>query len=86
MQQFEKSNVTLKKDHMTNILLIKDMVVEHCYRRFGCETIHPIQKFISMDFLQMFCVITWASSLFTSEVVEAVRGQKHHISVHTLAL
>ena len=27
MQQFEKSNVTLKKDHMTNILLIKDMVV-----------------------------------------------------------
>ena len=42
------------------ILLIKDMVVKRCNRRFGCETIHPTQKFTSMNLLQMPCVITWA--------------------------
>ena len=42
-------------------------------------------KVNSMNLLQMPCVITsW--SFLTSEVVEAVRGQKHHISGHTLAL
>ena len=67
------------------ILLIRDMVVERWNRRFGCETIHPTQKFTSMNLLQMPCVITWAWSFLTSEVVETVRGQKHHISTHTLA-
>ena len=65
----------------TIILLIRDMVVECCYRRFGCETIHPTQKYISMNLLQMSCVITWAWSFLTPEVVEAVRGQKRHISI-----
>ena len=46
--------------------------------RFGRQTIHPTQKFASMNLLQMPCVITWAWSFLTSEVVEAVRGQKHH--------
>jgi hypothetical protein len=55
-------------------------------RRFGCETIHPTENFISMNLLQMSCVITYAWSFLTSEVVEAVRGQKHHILAHTLAL
>ena len=68
------------------ILLIRDMEVERWNRQFGCETIHPTQKFISMNLFQMSCVITWAWSFLTSEVVEAVRGQKHHISAHTLAL
>ena len=47
-------------DYPVSILLIRDMVVERCNRRFGCETIHPTQKFISMNLLQMSCVITWA--------------------------
>ena len=74
------------------------------YLYFGCsyiqhhsQTIHPTENFISVNLLQMSCVITkmtciqptfvitWAWSVLTSEVVEAVRGQKHHISVHTLA-
>ena len=54
------------------------MVVERCYRQLGRETIHPTQNFISMNLLQMSCVITWTSLFLTSEVVEAVRGQKHH--------
>ena len=57
----------------TIILLIRDMVVG----RFGCETIHPTQKLTSMNLLQMPCMITWAWSFFTFEVVEAVRGQKY---------
>ena len=40
---------------MVSILLIRDTVVESCYRRFGSET---IQKFTSMKLLQMPCVIT----------------------------
>ena len=71
-------------DETFTILLIRDMVVERWNRRFSCETIHPTQKFISMNWLQMSCMITW--TWFTCEVVEADRGQKHHILVHTLAL
>ena len=57
-----------------------------CYIQHHAQTIHPTDFFISMNLLQMSCVITWAWSFLTSEVVEAVRGQKHHISTHTLAL
>ena len=57
-----------------------------CYIQHHAQTIHPTENFISMNLLQMSCVITWAWSFLTSEVVEAVRGQKHHISTHTLAL
>ena len=49
------------------------MVVEHWNRQFSCETIHPTQKFTSK--MQMPCLIRWAWSFFTSEVVEADRGQ-----------
>jgi hypothetical protein len=52
----------------------------------GGQTIQLTENLISMNLLQISFVITWAWSLLTSEVVEAVRGQKHHISVHTLAL
>ena len=62
------------------------MAVERCYKLYGCETIHSTQKFISMNLLQMPSMITWARSILTPEDVEAVRGQKHHISMHTLAL
>ena len=58
------------------ILLVRDMVVERWNRRFGCEIIHPTQKFILIK--QMSCVITRAQLFLTSEVVEAVRGHKHH--------
>ena len=54
-------------------------------RQFCCQTIHPTQKFTSMNLLQMSCVITWAWSFLISEFVEAVRGQKHHITTQTLA-
>ena len=30
----------------------------------------------------MSCVITWALSFLTSEVLEAVRGQKHLLGAH----
>ena len=43
----------------------------------------PYILFISMNLLQMSSVITWAWSFMNSEVVEAVKGQKYHISVHT---
>ena len=43
------------------ILLIRDMVVKRWNRQFGCETIHPTQKFTSMNLLQMTCVITLAA-------------------------
>ena len=62
-----------------SFLLIRDIVVERWNRRFGCETLHPTQKFTLMNLLQMSRVITWAWSFLISEVVEAVRGQKHHI-------
>ena len=52
----------------------------------GGQTVQLTENLISMNLLQIFCVITWAWSFLTSEVVEAVRGQKHHISAHTLAL
>ena len=43
-----------------HILLIRDMVVECWNRQFGCEIIHPTENSISMNLLQMSCVITWA--------------------------
>ena len=44
--------------YIYNIFLIRDMVVESWYRQFGRETIHPTQKFTSMNLLQMPWVIT----------------------------
>ena len=46
------------------------------------KTVHPTENLISMNLLQMSCVITWAWLFLTFEVVEAVRGQKHHICTH----
>jgi hypothetical protein len=45
-----------------------------CYIQHHAQTIHPTEKIISMNLLQMSSVITWAWSFLTSEVVEAVRG------------
>ena len=61
------------------------MYFGYCHIQHHTQTIHPKENFISMNLLQMSCVITWALSFLTFEVVEAVRGQKH-VSVHTLAL
>ena len=61
------------------------MVIERWNRWFGCETIHHTLKFTLINLLQTSCVITWKWSFLTSEVVEAFRGQKHYISMHTLA-
>ena len=82
----ENHNLQTLNQIISIILLMRDMVVKCWKRRFGCETIHSTQKFTSMNFLQMPCVITWAWSFLTSEVVEADRGKKHHISAHILAL
>jgi hypothetical protein len=46
----------------------------------------PTKKFSSINFLQMPCVTIWAWSFLTFEVLDAVSGQKHHISMQTLAL
>ena len=44
-------------DYPVSILLIRDMVVKRCNRRFGRETIHPTKQFTSMNLLQISCVI-----------------------------
>ena len=64
------------------LILIRDMVVERCSRKFGCETIHPTQKFTSINLFQMSCLITWAWSFLNSEVVEAVRCQMSYLGAH----
>ena len=50
---------------VNGILLLRDMVVESCYRQFGRETIHQTQKYASMNLLQMSCEITWAQKKFS---------------------
>ena len=35
----------------TVILLIRDMVVERCNRRFGCKTLHPTKKVYFNEFV-----------------------------------
>ena len=54
-------------------------------RQHHGQTIHPTENYISMNLFKILCVVTWAWLFLTSEVLEAVRGQKHHISTHTLA-
>ena len=46
-----------------HILLIRDMVVECWNRQFGCEIIHPTENSISMNLLQMSCVMPKTSYL-----------------------
>ena len=58
------------------ILSIRDMVVQHCYRRFGCETIHPTKKFISMNSLQMSCMITLKNKQHHSQTVQEIKQRK----------
>ena len=61
------------------------MEVKHWNRQFGCETIHLTQKLTSMNLLQMPMVITWTWLFLSSNVVEVLKGQKHHISAHTFS-
>ena len=51
-------SVNLIDGPINAILLIRDMVVKSWNRRFGSETVGPIQKFTSMKLLQMPCVVT----------------------------
>ena len=51
-------NLRIEQIEKQTILLIRDMVVESWNRQFGRQTIHPTQKFTSMNLLQMPCVIT----------------------------
>ena len=55
-------------------------------RQHHGQTIHPTIFFISMNLFKILWVVIWAWSFLTSEVMEAVRGQKHYILAHTLAL
>ena len=62
------------KKQGSSILLIRDMVVKRWNRRFGCETIHPTQKFISMNLLSRRTLwhftSTFGSSLSTSSAYQ----------------
>ena len=60
------------------------MVVEHCYRQFGCETIHPTQKFYFNEFVANALCDNMDMIILTSNVVDAVRGQRHHWLADTL--
>ena len=46
-------------------------------RQHHCQTIYPIENLIPMNLFKILCVVTWAWLFLTSEVMEAVRGQKH---------
>ena len=61
-------------------LLIRDMVVKRWNRQFGCETIHPTQKFTSMNLLQMTCVITRAQKKFSLQPKKKGRFFKKNFS------
>ena len=63
--------------HQKEILLIRDMVVECWNRQHHGQTIHPIENLIPMHLFKILCVVTWAWLFLTSEVIEAVIGQKH---------
>ena len=83
-QKLENPFLRLRSGHWLILLIIKECSMLE-------QTIWPSNhtsntKVTSMNLLHMPCVITWAWSFLTSEVVEAVRGQKHHIWVYTLAL
>ena len=55
-----------------SILLIRDMVVESWNWQYHCQTIHPTEKFTSMNLYKIIGVVTWAWLFLTS--MEA----KHH--------
>ena len=57
-------------------LLIREMVVESWNRQHYDQTIYPTEKFNSMNLFKILWVVAWAWSFLTSEVMEAVRGQK----------
>ena len=80
--------IQIDSDYSTTlfILLIRDMLVECWNRQHHGQTIHPTEKFISMDLFQILCVVIWAQLFLTSMVVEAIRGRKHHIWARTLVL
>ena len=72
-QGFRKEGMIINMKLISIILYLKKLKTErihqsHQYltnvqswnRWFGRQTIHPTQKFTSMNLLQMSCVITWA--------------------------
>ena len=67
------------------ILLIRDMVVEGCNRRFGCETIHPTHKFISINVLQMSWVITRSLPFWPQRLWRLLEA-KNIISWHVIGV
>jgi hypothetical protein len=40
------------------------------------QTIHPIEKYISLILFKIPSIVTWLQQFSTSKVMEAVRGQK----------
>ena len=67
------STIAYLSNHCEN----RDMVVESWKRQHHGQTIYPTEKFTSMNLFKKFWVVTWAWPFLTSEVMEAVRGQKH---------
>ena len=47
-------------------------------RRHNGQTIHPIEKLISMNLFKILCVVTWTWLFLSSMVMEAVRDQKRY--------
>ena len=80
--KFKVDSPCLSHQYLTN--------VQCCYKRFGHQTIHPTQKFASMNLLQMPCVITWdqkksVSILKKNEGVFSFKNWKFSIRVnHTI--
>ena len=47
-------------------------------RQLHGQTRHPTENFVAMNLFKILCAVTWAWLFLTSEVMEAVRGHKHH--------
>ena len=55
------------------------LVVKSWNRQLHGQTIHPTEKFNSINLYKIICVVTWAQLFLTSMVMDAVRGAKNVI-------
>ena len=53
------------------------LVVKGWNRQHHNQTIHSTEMFTAMNLFKILCIVTWAWSFLTLEVMKAVRGQKH---------
>ena len=55
------------------------LVVESWNRQHHGQTIHPTEKFNSINLYKIICVVTWPQLFLTSMGMDAVRGAKNVI-------